>query len=99
MTYGEDILRLKVYRYQMGGFDAESYNPELVIPSLAPGTYPILVSCNTQEGNLTEPQYLFTLTVLPPWYRTWWFLSLCIICCVIIVAWIVLSCSAARRTR
>ncbi|WP_307996459.1 ATP-binding protein [uncultured Bacteroides sp.] len=89
MTYGGDILRLKVYHYQMGGFDAESYNPELVIPSLAPGTYPILASCNTQEGNLTEPQYLFTLTVLPPWYRTWWFLSLCIICCTIIVAWIV----------
>lgn len=89
MTYGGDILRLKIYHYQMGGFDAESYNPELVIPSLAPGTYPIMVSCNTQEGNQTEPQHLFTLTVLPPWYRTWWFISLCIICCIAIVAQIV----------
>lgn len=80
MTYGADILRLKVYHYQMGGFDAESYNPELLIPSLAPGTYPIMVSCNTQEGNETQPQLLLTLTVMPPWYRTWWFISLCIIC-------------------
>ena len=80
MTYGADILRLKVYRFQMNDFDAESYNPELVIPSLAPGTYPIMVSCNTQEGNQTPPQLLFTLTVSPPWYRTWWFISLCIVC-------------------
>ena len=89
MTYGGDILRLKVYHYQMGDFDAESYNPELAIPSLVPGTYPILVSCNTQEGNQTDPQLLFTLTVLPPWYRTWWFISLCIICCIAIVVQIV----------
>lgn len=81
MTYGGDILRLKIYHFQMGGFDAESYNPELVIPSLAPGTYPIMVSCNTQEGNHTEPQLLFTLTVAPPWYRTWWFIFLCVFLC------------------
>lgn len=89
MTYGADILRLKVYHFQMGEFDADSYNPELIIPSLAPGSYPIMVSCNTQEGNETTPQLLFTLNVLPPWYRSWWFISLCIIFCIGIVIQIV----------
>ena len=66
MTYGADILRLKVYHFQMGDLKTEGYNPELMIPSLAPGSYPIMVSCNTQEGNETTPQFLFTLNVLPP---------------------------------
>ena len=46
----------------MGDLKTEGYNPELMIPSLAPGSYPIMVSCNTQEGNETTPQFLFTLT-------------------------------------
>ncbi len=50
----------------MGDLKTEGYNPELMIPSLAPGSYPIMVSCNTQEGNETTPQFLFTLNVLPP---------------------------------
>lgn len=90
MTYGDDILRAKIYRYQLGGFDAESYNPELIIPSLAPGSYPIMASCNTQQGTQTEPQYLFTLTILPPWYKSWWFILLCSICCLAIIAEVVL---------
>lgn len=89
MTYGADILRLKVYHFQMGDLKTEGYNPELMIPSLAPGSYPIMVSCNTQEGNETTPQFLFTLNVLPPWYRSWWFVSLCIIACIGIVVQIV----------
>lgn len=89
MTYGADILRLKVYHFQMGDLKTKGYNPELMIPSLAPGSYPIMVSCNTQEGNETTPQFLFTLNVLPPWYRSWWFVSLCIIACIGIVVQIV----------
>ena len=89
MNYGADILRLKVYHFQMGDLKTEGYNPELMIPSLAPGSYPIMVSCNTQEGNETTPQFLFTLNVLPPWYRSWWFVSLCIIACIGIVVQIV----------
>ena len=89
MTYGADILRPKLYRYQVSGFDAESFNPELVIPSLSPGTYPIMVSSNIQEGDQTEPQLLFTLTILPPWYSTWWFISLCMIVSLAIIAQIV----------
>ncbi|MCS2821815.1 response regulator [Bacteroides ovatus] len=89
MTYGADILRLKVYHFQMGDLKTEGYNPELMIPSLAPGSYPIMVSCNTQEGNETTPQFLFTLNVLPPRYRSWWFVSLCIIACIGIVVQIV----------
>lgn len=89
MTYGADILRLKVYHFEMGDLKTEGYNPELMIPSLAPGSYPIMVSCNTQEGNETTPQFLFTLNVLPPWYRSWWFVSLCIIACIGIVVQIV----------
>lgn len=88
MTYGGDILRPKAYHFRINGSTVESYHPELVIPSLSPGTYPIRVSCNTQEGNRTSPQLLFTLIVSPPWYSTWWFTSLCILFVIGWMLWI-----------
>lgn len=85
MPLGEDILRTKVYKYQIGTSIIESYSPELVLPALATGTYPIWVSYNTQEGIWTQPQKVLMLTVIPPWYKSWWFTLLWIIACLILV--------------
>lgn len=85
MPFGEDILRTKVYKYQIGNSVIESYSSELVLPTLATGTYPILVSYNTKEGTWTKPQKVLTLTVTPPWYKSWWFTLFWATLCLVII--------------
>ena len=54
MSKEEDIFRQKVYRYQIEGLNdqqIESYNPELVIRSLPPGSYKIMASCTAKDGS------------------------------------------------
>ena len=74
-----DILRNKLYTYNINGIKKESFNPEMYVPILNPGTYHIKLTCDFKDGNFIKDYPLLTLTVLPPWYTTWWFLSLCII--------------------
>lgn len=73
-----DILRPKVYRFEVIGVNnmvIESYKPVLTLRSLLPGENHIYVSCSTRRGLWTRPVELVFAEVLPPWYRTWWFLS------------------------
>lgn len=82
MSCERDIFRKKIFRYQIAGLNdqyIDSYNPELVIRSLPPGKYRIMASCSTKNGDWTEMEQIMTLTVLPPWYKTWWFILLCIL--------------------
>ena len=72
MSREEDIFRQKIYRYQIEGLNneyTESYNPELVIRSLLPGSYRIMASCTAKDGSWIPDQQVLELTVLPPWYR------------------------------
>jgi signal transduction histidine kinase/DNA-binding response OmpR family regulator len=47
--------------------------------SLSPGTYQVKVSCTMKDGNWIPEQEILVLTILPPWYRTWWFFLICIL--------------------
>ena len=54
MSKEKDIFRQKVYRYQIEGLNdqqIESYNPELAIRSLPPGSYKIMASCTAKDGS------------------------------------------------
>lgn len=82
MAEEKDILRKKRYRYQIVGLNdqyIESYQPELVIRSLQPGTYRIMASCSTKDGDWTADEQVLTILVLPPWYQSWWFILGCIL--------------------
>lgn len=82
MAEEKDILRKKRYRYQIVGLNdqyIESYQPELVIRSLQPGTYRIMASCSTKDGDWTANEQVLTILVLPPWYQSWWFILACIL--------------------
>lgn len=90
ISYERDIFRKKLYRFQILGLNdqyIDSYNPELVIRSLPPGTYHIMASCNTQNGDWLTPQQLLTLVILPPWYKSWWF----ILCVVLLLTGVVIQ--------
>lgn len=95
MSKEKDIFRQKVYRYEIEGLNdqqIESYNPELAIRSLPPGSYKIMASCTAKDGSWIPSQEVLELTILPPWYRTWWF----ILCCAIFIAVIIIE--TFRRT-
>ena len=95
MSKEEDIFRQKVYKYQIEGLNdqqIESYNPELAIRSLPPGSYKIMASCTAKDGSWIPSQEVLELTILPPWYRTWWF----ILSCAIFVAAVIIE--TFRRT-
>lgn len=90
MSCEKDIFRQKIYRYQIVGLNnqyIDSYSPELVIRSLLPGNYRIMAACSTKDGNWTPLQQVLSLTITPPWYRTWWF----IIGCVVVVFGIIIQ--------
>jgi len=88
MSKEKDIFRQKVYRYQIEGLNdqqIESYNPELVIRSLPPGSYKITASCTAKDGSWIPNQQVLALTILPPWYRTWWFILSCAILITVVI--------------
>lgn len=80
LVSGDDILRPRLFRYNLGGQEPQNAittnNADLTIPSLAPGTYPIYVTYTRKDGSWSQSQQVLTLTVLPPWYRSWWFVAL-----------------------
>ena len=88
MSKEKDIFRQKVYRYQIEGLNdqqIESYNPELVIRSLPPGNYKITASCTAKDGSWIPNQQVLALTILPPWYRTWWFILSCAVLITVVI--------------
>ena len=88
MSKEKDIFRQKVYRYQIEGLNdqqIESYNPELVIRSLPPGSYKITASCTAKDGSWIPNQQVLALTILPPWYRTWWFILSCAVLITVVI--------------
>lgn len=53
--------------------------PELTLNTLSAGTYQITASCTTRSGEWTDNYPIIELIILPPWYRTWWFILTCIL--------------------
>ena len=93
MSCERDIFRQRIYRYQIAGFSGQcidSYSPEILIRSLPPGTYRIMASCSTKDGNWVPLQQVLVLTVLPPWYKTWWFVMGCVLAVAGMVIWVFL---------
>ena len=91
-TIEKDILRPKVYKFEIKGANeqtCESYSPNLKLKTFVPGKSTIYVSCGTQSGEWSQPQRIITLTFLPPWYQTSWFYGLSFILLITIIISIV----------
>jgi len=68
------------YQYMLTGLqhDWQPVTPETSAhyPGLSPGTYVFKVRARNRAGVWSEP-VLYHFTVLPPWYRSWWFYAAC----------------------
>lgn len=70
---GEDIL----YRYMLEGVDKEfQYSrSDNIKYALTPGKYKFIVYAKTGNGDWTSVPASLSFTILPPFWKTWWFIS------------------------
>ncbi len=71
------------YQYMLDGIDRDwgplTEQRSVVYGSLSPGGYRLLVRAVTSDGAVSPQPASISFTVLPPLWRTWWFVSLCAI--------------------
>ncbi|MEP7323897.1 MAG: triple tyrosine motif-containing protein, partial [Saprospiraceae bacterium] len=68
------------YQYRMEGFDHDWVNSgnihSATYTNLDPGTYTFKVKGSNKDGIWSEQSASVLITIIPPWYMTWWFRSL-----------------------
>ena len=71
------------YAYMLEGFDqawtnVDSSQRSATYTHLDPGTYTFRVKASNNDGVWNDIGTAIRLIITPPWWRTWWFYSLCI---------------------
>jgi diguanylate cyclase (GGDEF)-like protein len=69
-----------VFRYRMEGASSvwtETTQRELQFAKLAPGDFRLEIEARDGDGVWRADRAEFAFRILTPWYRTWWFLTLC----------------------
>lgn len=67
------------YQYRLNFKDDwsnPSPNPEIFLPFLSPKNYQVTVKVLDESTGLTFTQSLLKLTILPPFWKSWWFIIL-----------------------
>lgn len=75
----KNSFRKHLFRYVITGKDKmviESYLQTLELGTLASGEYTISVSCDTSNGEWSQPIEILTIIVSPPWWKSIWFIIL-----------------------
>ncbi|MGZ3862453.1 MAG: two-component regulator propeller domain-containing protein [Bacteroidia bacterium] len=80
------------YEFKLDGVDPDWIPPtnktEVTYSSLQPGEYTFHLKAMNNDGFWNKEPFTFKFKVLPPWYRTWWFYTLCVIIALVsIYAW------------
>lgn len=69
------------YAYRLAGFDrgwvyTDATRRSATYTNLDPGTYTFAVKAANHRGLWNDDEMRLTVRILPPWYKTWWFLLL-----------------------
>ena len=77
------------YKWILEGLDKEwspvTNKSEAIYSRIPHGTYTFKIKASNSDGVWTPTPYEYTFTILPPWWLTWWFMSLLVIFLTIIV--------------
>lgn len=72
-----------MYQYKLEGIDNDWTPPtsktEATYSSLPPGKYKFLLKAMNNDGVWNNEPAVFEFEISPPWYKTWWFYSICAI--------------------
>ncbi len=97
-----DVFRKSMYRFVVEGLPGEpfySYQPELVLSSLPPGTFRVKAACSTRNGGWTEDFEVLTLHVKPLWYNSFGFRAVLLIAVLAAVAYAFMQMSRRKNHR
>jgi len=65
------------YRYMLAGLEKDwqplTTETDAHYPALPPGTYTFRVQAINRSGLMSDPPAELRFTILPPWYKSWWF--------------------------
>jgi signal transduction histidine kinase/ligand-binding sensor domain-containing protein len=69
------------YRYKLDGFNLDwietgSDNRRATFTNLAPGNYTLRLTASNNRGKWNNQERTIALTILPPWWLTWWAFAL-----------------------
>ncbi len=71
------------YQFKLAPLDEEwlhwTDKMEAVYPHIPPGEYTFMVRAKNKDGVINETPTTYTFVILPPWYKTWWFYTLCVV--------------------
>ncbi|MEI9810399.1 MAG: triple tyrosine motif-containing protein [Bacteroidota bacterium] len=69
------------YRYMLDGFDAGWVNAEnnnaAVYTKIPPGHYTLKINATNTAGKWSDHIKILPVIITPPFWKTWWFISLC----------------------
>ena len=85
------------YKYRLAGSDDKwsfSSGRSVIYNALLPGDYTFEVYVIDADGKLRPGRISYSFSILPPFWKTWWFISL--VC--LLVAWLIYT-LVARRIR
>jgi len=71
-----------LFRYRLQGSRSpwiETSQHALQFVNLAPGTYTLAVEAGNGLGTWSGYPAEYRFTILQPWYRSWWFLTICVV--------------------
>ncbi|QEC66464.1 response regulator [Panacibacter ginsenosidivorans] len=75
----------KQYAYMLEGFDKKftqfSTKRNATYTNLDPGTYTFRVKGLNNDGTVSPHELVFNLTIIPPFWLTWWFRGIMILMC------------------
>jgi diguanylate cyclase (GGDEF)-like protein len=78
-----------VFRYRLVGANSgwtETSQRELQFANLASGSYRLEIEAQESDGAWSGRRAEFPFNILPPWYWSWWFISLCVLIPLMIAA-------------
>jgi diguanylate cyclase (GGDEF)-like protein len=81
-----------VFRYRLVGANSnwtETSQRELQFANLASGSYLLEIEAQESDGAWSGRRADFPFTIRPPWYRSWWFISLCVLIPLLITAGVI----------
>jgi signal transduction histidine kinase/DNA-binding response OmpR family regulator/ligand-binding sensor domain-containing protein len=98
----KNSFRKHLFQYVITGKDKmviESYLQTLELGTLASGEYTISVSCDTSNGEWSQPTEILTIIVSPPWWKSTWFIILCILFAFLVAGMVFFSLIRKKENR
>ncbi len=97
-----DPLLTTAFEYRLEGFDdrfTTARGNQIRYTNIGTGRYTLVIRGTIPQSNGEFPETRIAINVYPPFYRSWWFISLALFICLAIALVLILSYLRAARLR